>query len=174
MRRETGADNGHTRATCVYRQFLVGTEVEYLPLSLVRDTCAVKVDRRDDVHSKQRLGDLPKPLRWGGEIGHRQRRIILVLSLIFCVGKPHASARDLPSVEVVQSVGYANTRDAGTVACCGMRTGTAKNKTWVGISPRVTPLTAAEHVTFCTADVLELCSAVEYDRYPKANITMVL
>ncbi len=46
------------------RQFFVGTEVEYLPLSLVRDTCAVKVDRRDDVHSKQRVGDLPKPLRY--------------------------------------------------------------------------------------------------------------
>lgn len=49
----------------LYRQLFVGAEVEYLPLSLVRDTCAVKVDRRDDVHSKQRLGDLPKPLRWG-------------------------------------------------------------------------------------------------------------
>lgn len=47
------------------RQFFIGTKVEYLPLSLVRDTCAVKVDRRDDVHSKQRVGNLPKPLRWG-------------------------------------------------------------------------------------------------------------
>lgn len=46
-------------------QYFVGTAVEYLPLSLVRDTCAVKVDRRNDVHSKQRVGDLPKPLRWG-------------------------------------------------------------------------------------------------------------
>eukprot|EP00903_Cladosiphon_okamuranus_P016056 g14823.t1 len=48
----------------VDQEFLVGTEVDYLPLSLVRDTCAVKVDRKDDVHSKQRLGDLPKPLRY--------------------------------------------------------------------------------------------------------------
>lgn len=46
------------------RQFFVGTEVEYLPLALVRDTCAVKISRREDVHSKQKLGDLPKPLRW--------------------------------------------------------------------------------------------------------------
>lgn len=45
------------------RQFFVGTEVEFLPLSFVRDTCGVTVDRKDDVHSKQRLGDLPKPLR---------------------------------------------------------------------------------------------------------------
>lgn len=47
------------------RQFFLGTEVQYLPMSFVRDTCGVKVDRKDDVHAKQRLGDLPKPLRWG-------------------------------------------------------------------------------------------------------------
>lgn len=46
-------------------QFFVGTGVEYLPLSLVRATCIVKIDRKDDVHSKQRLKDLPKPLRCG-------------------------------------------------------------------------------------------------------------
>ena len=44
-------------------QFFLGTEVQYLPLSFVRDSCGVKVDCKDDVHSKQRLGDLPKPLR---------------------------------------------------------------------------------------------------------------
>lgn len=37
--------------------------MEYFPLSFVRDTCGVKVDRRDNVRSKQRLGDLPKPQR---------------------------------------------------------------------------------------------------------------
>ncbi|CAM9950179.1 unnamed protein product [Scytosiphon promiscuus] len=46
------------------QEFLVGTEVEYLPLSLVWDTCTIKIDRRDDVHSKQRLGALPTPLRY--------------------------------------------------------------------------------------------------------------
>ena len=49
-------------------QFFVGTEVQYLPLSFVRDTCGVKVDCKDDVHSKQRLGDIPKPLRWGASL----------------------------------------------------------------------------------------------------------
>lgn len=38
--------------------------MEYLPLALVRDTCAVKISSREDVHSKQKLGDLPKPFRW--------------------------------------------------------------------------------------------------------------
>eukprot|EP00752_Nemacystus_decipiens_P013794 g12246.t1 len=48
----------------VDQELFVGTEVQYLPLSLVRDTCGVKVDCKADVHSKQRLGDLPKPLRY--------------------------------------------------------------------------------------------------------------
>ncbi|CBJ33282.1 C2H2 zinc finger protein [Ectocarpus siliculosus] len=45
------------------QEFFVATEVEYLPLSLVRDTCTVTVDRKKDVHSKQRSGVLPKSMR---------------------------------------------------------------------------------------------------------------
>lgn len=44
-------------------QFLVGTDVEYLPLSSARDVCVINVDRKENVHLKQRAGDLPKAIR---------------------------------------------------------------------------------------------------------------
>ncbi|CAM9158958.1 unnamed protein product, partial [Discosporangium mesarthrocarpum] len=45
------------------QELFLGTEVEYLPLSFVTDICYVKVGRREEVHAKQRVGDLPKPIR---------------------------------------------------------------------------------------------------------------
>ncbi|CAM9499132.1 unnamed protein product, partial [Ectocarpus sp. 12 AP-2014] len=46
------------------QEFFVATEVEYFPLSFVRDTCTVTVDRKKDVYSKQRSGVLPKSMRY--------------------------------------------------------------------------------------------------------------
>lgn len=57
--------------------------MEYLPLSLLRDTCTVTINRKDDVHAKQRLGEFPKPFRWDVDPTVRDRfafRTALVVS----------------------------------------------------------------------------------------------
>lgn len=46
------------------QKHFVGTAVEYFPLSFVRDTAiSPTISRKDDIHTKQRQGSLPKPIR---------------------------------------------------------------------------------------------------------------
>lgn len=90
--------------------------MEYLPLSLVRDTCAVKVDRRDDVHAKQRLGDLPKPLRWGYLL--QRASISIVLSVFVSTLLIRAAHRVSNAPGELQPVGFISGVDQSVAHAC--------------------------------------------------------